>query len=164
MATVEAAYGAVALGDVNLARDLFELATDPGLFFHQIFSIFRVWCLGLYLERRHVELRELLRSHQYASGLRGGYVQTFIGLVGSDAGLVASGLKTIVKDEWEIWQDANAVRGAGVVSLGALALARLALERPLPGRVPGATVPEAVLKGRRPSPSRLAEGQSTSRR
>jgi hypothetical protein len=160
MATAEALYGAVAVGDAKLAIDLFELATDPGLFFHQIFNIFRVWCLGLYLERRTTELKELLRVHQYASGLRGGYVQTFIGLVTGDAAKVTSGLKAIVRDEWEIWQDAAVVRGAGVVNLGAVALARLAFERRMSIRLPGVTVPEELVAGpRRPSPPQAAAAQ-----
>ncbi len=144
-ATAEAAYGAVAMGDLQAARELFLLATDPGLFFHQIFNVFRLWCLGLYLERRHDELSELLRLHRYALGLRGGYVEAFAGLLRRDGAQVAAGLKAIVKHEWELWQAASAVRGVGVVNVGAAALARLAAERGLRLRPPGHTVPAELL-------------------
>ncbi|MBI3179541.1 MAG: hypothetical protein HYZ27_07750, partial [Deltaproteobacteria bacterium] len=95
-ATAEAAYAAVATGNPVAARELFLLATDPSLFFHQIFNVFRLWCLGLYLDRRHAELRELLRLHRYALGLRGGYVEAFVGLVRGDGPQVAAGIKAIV--------------------------------------------------------------------
>ena len=163
MATAEALFGAVAIGDLQLAIDLFELATDPGLFFHQIFNVFRVWCLGLYLEKRTTELKELLRLHQYASGLRGGYVQTFIGLMTGEAARVAFGLKAIVQHEWEIWQDPAQVRGAGVVNLGAAALARLALQRHISVRLPGDTVPQELIVGPHDRAPRSLAEQATRR-
>ncbi len=138
MGTAEAIYGAVALGDAELAMTLFEVATDPGLYFHQIFNVFRVWCLGLFLGGRERELRELLRLHQFAEGLRGGYVHVFIGLLTRDSKRVSLGIKDITKHEWELWQDPSLTRGAGVINLGAVALSRLA--RTI-GVVPPAEVP-----------------------
>ncbi len=145
MATAEGLHAAVALGNLPLGLELFRIASDPGLFFHQIFNIFRVWCLGLYLEGRHLELKELLRIHQYAPGLRGGYAQTYLGLLANDAVNLRAGLVAIVRDEWEMWRDASAVRGAGVVNLGALALLRLAHERGMSVSLPAATVPPRLL-------------------
>ncbi|OGQ77680.1 MAG: hypothetical protein A2289_06345 [Deltaproteobacteria bacterium RIFOXYA12_FULL_58_15] len=145
MASAEALYAAVALGDLPLANRLFEVVTDPALFFHQIFNVFRVWCLGLYLTGEIQQLRELLRIHQFAPGLRGGYAQAFIGLVTADAGRVGIGLTAIVKHEWEMWQDPNLVRGAGVVNLGAVGICRLARERGLQVSVKSATVPAGLV-------------------
>lgn len=138
MATAEAIYGAVAIGDTDLAIELFETAADPGLFFHQIFNVFRVWCLGLFLTGRERDLREMLRLHQFAEDLRGGYGHAFIGLVTRDPKRVTLGINDITKHEWELWQDPNLIRGAGVVNLGAVALSRLALTI---GMVPPAAVP-----------------------
>ena len=144
-ATAEALYGAVAISEYDLARELFATATDPNLFFHHIFNVFRVWCLGLLLADRRRELSELLRRHQYAPGLRGGYVWGFIGLLAPDERRLQSGLKTIVRQEWELWQDPSLVRGAGVVNLGALAMAKLAVDRGLRVISPGPTVPAELL-------------------
>lgn len=149
MATAEALYGAVAIERYDLARELFATATDPGLYFHHIFNVFRVWCLGLYLAGRTKELRELLRLHQFAEGLRGGYVNAFIGLLKKDRRRLAVGLKNVTKHEWELWQDPSLVRGAGVVNLGAVALCKLALARGLPVDMPAKTVPNGVLAGPR---------------
>lgn len=147
MATAEALYGAVAIGDGALCRELFELAVDPSLFFHQIFNVFRVWCLGLYLNGSHTELRDLLRIHQNASGLRGGYVEAFLGVLDADAGRVERGIVAITKHEWEIWQDPQRVRGAGVVNLGAVALTRIAIGLGMLVRRVGPTVPEELVAG-----------------
>jgi hypothetical protein len=145
MATAEALYGAAALGDLDLVRELFEVATDPSLFFHQIFNVFRVWCLGLYVGGEVRDLRELLRIHQFAPGLRGGYVQAFIGLALGERERVTAGLQAIAKHEWEMWQDPGLVRGAGVINLGAVAITRLARERGLAVRLPGPTVPDLLI-------------------
>ncbi len=145
MATAEALYGAVAIERYDMARELFGTATDAGLYFHQIFNVFRVWCLGLYLDGRTKELRELLRLHQFAEGLRGGYVNAFIGLLKKDSKRFSVGIKNITKYEWELWQDPTLVRGAGVVNLGAVALCKLALSRKLPVDMPHATVPDGLL-------------------
>lgn len=155
MASAEAMYGAVALGDLDLAREIFALATDENLYFHQIFNVFRVWCLGLYLHDRHKHLRELLRLHQFAEGLRGGYGNAFIGLLTRDRRRVAVGLKDITRHEWELWQDPNLVRGAGVINLGAVALSRLAYEAGMEVPLPGPTVPPELLtwSKNKPQPS-----------
>lgn len=145
MATAEAIYGALAIGEPDLCKELFELATDPSLFFHQIFNVFRVWCLGLYLTGQTRKLGELLRLHQFAEGLRGGYVNAFIGLLQKDKRRLAVGLKDITRHEWEIWQDPNLVRGAGVVNVGAVALGRLALDAGIAVQMPGPTVPTELL-------------------
>ncbi len=154
MATAEALFAAAAIGDMDLVKELFTLATDPSLFFHQIFNIFRVWCLGLYLSGSHTDLHELLRIHQFATGLRGGYVETFYGLLKKDTRRIASGLKAITKHEWEIWQDPRLVRGAGVVNLGAVALTKLALDRGIAVRLPGPTVPDELIGGKSSRPRR----------
>ncbi len=145
MATAEAMFGAVALRDNKVALEIFDSATDPGLFFHQIFNVFRVWCLGLYLKGRHVELSELLRHHQFSEGLRGGYVNAFIGILKKNPKQVAVGIKDMAKHEWELWQDPNMVRGAGVVNLGAVALSCLALDAGIAISVPGPTVPDSLI-------------------
>jgi hypothetical protein len=159
MASAEALYAAVALGDDRLAGELFGLVTDPGLFFHQIFNVFRVWCVGLYLGNRVAELRALLGLHQYSEGLRGAYVQTFLGLLARDQKRVTTGLKDLTRHEWEIWLDPSLERGAGIVNVGAVALRRLALARGLGVRVPGPTVPEILMGG-----ERTATGQLPARR
>jgi len=144
-ATGEAVYGAVALGDDALAVQLFQLATDPGLFFHDIFNVFRVWCAGLYLTGQLSELRELLRIHQYAEGLRAGYVQCFFGLLNGEAKRIEDGLKIIVRDEWNGWQKASRTRGAGVINLTAAAVIRWARDRGLRVQAPSATVPQELV-------------------
>ncbi|MED5463860.1 MAG: hypothetical protein VX699_04330, partial [Myxococcota bacterium] len=83
-ATGDAMYAAVALGEWELARDLFELVCEPDLYFHHIFEVFRCWCLGLFLSDRKGELKELLDEHQFSEGLRDGYSRCFRGLVESD--------------------------------------------------------------------------------
>ena len=144
MATAEALYACVLIGDMDRARELFASATDPGLYFHQIFNVFRVWCLGLYLTGKIRDLRELLRVHQFAPGLRGGYVQAFIGLLAKDPRRVSVGLKDITKHEWELWQDPSLVRGMGLINLGGSALAKIALERGIPISTPGPTIPDPL--------------------
>jgi hypothetical protein len=148
-ATVEATYAAVAIGEQARARELFALGTDPSLFFDQIFNTFRLYCLGFYLESRTNELRSLLQRHEFSTGLRGGYVQAFAGLLAKDQAKVGAALRVIVKHEWEVWQDPKLVRGAGVVNVGATAIARLALDRGLRVVLPGPTVPELVVLGDR---------------
>jgi hypothetical protein len=148
-ASAEAAYGAVAIGDRQAALEIFALATDPSLYFHQIFNVFRLWCLGLFLSDRRGELRDLLRVHQFSEGLRGGYTNAFIGLIAKDARRFAVGLKDIAKHEWELWQDPSLVRGSGVVNLGAAGLASLALDAGIAVQMPGPTVPDELIAGPR---------------
>lgn len=152
-ASVEAAYGAVALGDEELALEVFGLVTDPELFFHHIFNVFRVWCLGLWLSGRHNELRELLRLHRYGDRLRGGYAEAFEGLVARDEAMLGRGLDIIVRQEWAQSQAPQLVRAAGVVNVGAIAIARLARARGLRVTVRSPTVPAELCP---PAPARSA--------
>jgi len=159
MASAEAIFGAAALGDYGLANELFLLTVDPGLKFDHIFNVFRVWTLGLYLGGHTAELAALLNRHRYAPGLRGGYVQVFLGLVGREARRVTSGLSAIAKSEWEVWQDPALVRGAGVVNLGAVALTRLARDAGLAVEVTASTVPSELVVARpRLGPARAKVG------
>ncbi|MEK7706205.1 MAG: Imm49 family immunity protein [Myxococcota bacterium] len=144
-ATGEAMCAAVVLGDRHRATTLFQLATDPSLYFHQIFNVFRVWAFGLYLEGRTQELRELLRAHQYEPGLRGAYVEAFVALLGADVVGLGRALRNVARLEWDSWQDPQRVRGAGVVSLGGLALATLASERRMTLTLEVPTIPRALV-------------------
>lgn len=146
MASAEAVFGLVALDNPERAEELFELVVEPSLYFHDIFNVFRVWCLGHYLQGNRSELLEILRHHQYADGLRGGYVQAFIGLSTGKSELVEKGLRRIVRHEWEVWSDPSLVRAAGVVNLGAVALCKLAHQRGMKFASPGPTVPRALFQ------------------
>ncbi len=156
MASAEAMYGAAALGDVALVRELFASIADPALMFDQIFNVFRVWCLGLHATGDAAGLGRLLRKHRFSPGLKGGYVEAFTGLAERDPGRVGAGLKTIARYEWEVWQDPKLVRGAGVVSLGATGLARLALDAGLAVTLPGPTVPDGLLVRPRGGPPAIS--------
>ena len=147
-ASAEAAYAAVLLNDNALCVKLFDLAVDPTLLFDEVFSVYRLWCLGLYMSKRHHELMALLERHRYAVGLRGGYVQCFLGLIDKDASYVASGLRSIIKAEWQLWQDPKLVRGCGVVNIGATAITKLALDAGLVVPLSGNTVPDVLIAGR----------------
>ena len=148
-ASAEALYAAVAIGEDGLARELFSLITDPSLYFVEIFSVFRVWCLGLYLHNQRNQLARLLQVHQWAPGLRGAYVEAFQGLLQKDARQLTTGLKNLARHEWEVWQDPRELRGAGVVNVGGLALARLARAQRVAfarsGPVAGSTIPDELL-------------------
>ena len=129
--TAEALYGAVALGDVDLARRLFREATKPGLFFHQIFHVFRAWCLGLYLSDQRDALADLSGLHQFSQGARGGYAQVFLALLQRDPEMFARGFKNLVDGSWQIWQRSD-TPALGVVNVPALALLRLAAMQNMP--------------------------------
>ena len=144
-ASAEAIYGAIAVGKAELAADLFRGVTDPNLFFHEIFNVFRVWCVGLWIEGDIQGLRRLLGRYEFAEGLRGGYVQAFLGLLEADADKVSGGLKDICRHEIELWQDPSLNRGLGVVNLGAVGIARLALDAGLRVAIPGNTVPDELV-------------------
>lgn len=144
-ASAEAVYGAISIGQPELALELFGEVTDPGLFFHEIFNIFRIWCVGLWLRGDLEGLSGLLARYEFAEGLRGGYVQGFLGLLESDPEKVSSGLKDICRYEFELWQDPGLNRGLGVVNLGAVALSRLALDAGLRVAIPGNTVPDELI-------------------
>jgi hypothetical protein len=146
-ASAEALYAAVALGDQDVANTLFGSVADPALLFDHVFNVFRVWCLGLYVAGSHAELEGLLAQHDGSTGLRRGYVEAFRGLLRHDAYQLNTGIKTITRFEWEIWQDPRYTQGLGVVSLTAAALARLARDRGLVVSSPGPMMPEELLGG-----------------
>ena len=144
-ASAEAVYGAIAVGRLDLATELFEGVTHPNLFFHEIFNVFRIWCAGLWLKGEVESLSRLLSRYEFAEGLRGGYVQGFMGLLENDPDKVSQGLKDICRHEIELWQDPSLNRGLGVVNLGAVGLARLALDAGLRVAIPGNTVPDELI-------------------
>lgn len=144
-ASAEAIYAAVAISDLQLARELFVLVTDPSLYFHEIFNVFRIWCVGLWLHGEVAQLKTLLHRYEFAEGLRGGYVQSFFGLIEADPAKVSLGLKEICRHELELWQDPTLNRGLGVVNVGAVALGRLALDAGLRVSIPGNTVPDVLI-------------------
>lgn len=148
MASAEAIYAWVAIDEPQRALELFELVTDPGLYFHQIDNVFRVWCLGHFLRGDRQRLLELLRSHQFDEGTRGGYVQAFIGLATKDEDAVGKGIARVVRHEWDAWGDPSLVRAAGAVNVGAVALCKLALGRGMRIPRPGPTVPRALFQKR----------------
>lgn len=74
MASAEAIFALVALDEPDQALELFELVTDPSLYFHQIDNVFRVWCIGHYLrgerERLHVAAAHALIELMVAQELQ----------------------------------------------------------------------------------------------
>ena len=142
--SADAVYAAVAIGDGNLARELFDLITDPTLYFHNIFNVYRLWALGLYLQERWPELGALLRNHQYEGALGGAYALAFRSILERDRSSLARALTAIAQKEWVQWQNPRLARAAGVVSFGAVALARLARRAGLEVKPPHATVPERL--------------------
>lgn len=144
-ASAEAVYAAISIGQLDRARELFAGVTHPNLFFHEIFNVFRVWCAGMWLTGDVQGLTRLLGRYEFAEGLRGGYVQGFSGLLENDPDKVSQGLKDICRHEFELWQDPTLNRGLGVVNLGAVGLARLALDAGLRVSIPGNTVPDELI-------------------
>ena len=142
--SADAVYAAVAIGDFALARELFELITDPALFFHNIFNVYRVWAMGLYLQERWTELGTLLRTHQYEGALGGAYALAFRALMERDRAALTRALAAIAQKEWQLWQNPKLTRAAGVVSFGAVALARLARRGGIDIKPTAATVPERL--------------------
>ena len=142
----EALCAALWVGGTERASRLFELVADPELFFHEILNVFRLWVVGLLVGGRHAELMELIEHHRYDTGLREGYVEAVVGLLGRDARAFGRGLRLIAREEWAATQGAHRVRAAGLVSLGALTLARFGLERGLAVPRGLATVPERLLR------------------
>jgi hypothetical protein len=142
--SADAVYAAVAIGDGNLARELFDLITDPTLYFHNIFNVYRLWALGLYLQERWPELGTLLRNHQYEGAIGGAYALAFPSILERDRAALKRALTTIAQKEWSQWQHPRLARAAGVVSFGAVALARLARRAGLELKAPHATVPERL--------------------
>jgi hypothetical protein len=142
--SADAVYAAVAIGDLALARELFATITDPTLFFHNIFNIYRLWLLGLYLEERYEELGNLVRNHQYEGLAGGAYALAFRALVERDLPSLTRGLKGIAEKEWGQWQNPRLVRAAGIVSLGAVGISQLARAAGMAVRSVGPTVPEKL--------------------
>ena len=153
--SADAVYAAVAIGDGDLARQLFGLITDPTLFLHNIFNIYRLWALGLYMEQRWNELGALLRNHQYEGALGGAYALAFRSILERDRNGLGRALAAIAQKEWQQWQNPRLTRAAGVVSFGAVALARLAKRAGMEIPSPHPTVPERlygeVAKAQRPA-------------
>ncbi|MBC7793939.1 MAG: hypothetical protein H7Z43_09535 [Clostridia bacterium] len=143
--SADAVYAAVAIGDLALARKLFGLVTDPTLFFHNIFNIYRLWLLGLYLDERYEELGNLVRNHQYEGALGGAYALAFRSLVEPNLEALHRALKGIAEKEWAQWQNARLTRAAGVVSLGAVGISQLARRAGMAVRSVGPTIPEKLL-------------------
>ncbi|HET6345411.1 MAG TPA: hypothetical protein VFH51_10785 [Myxococcota bacterium] len=144
VATGEALYGLVALGDLVRAQKLFAVATAPTLFFHHIFHVFRVWCVGLYVTGQHRDLAEMLRLHRWSEGLRGAYAEAFLGLLAGDRRLFQRAVKHLVHEEWALWR-ATAMPSLGVVCVPGLALVRLGVARGLSLPDLGRTVPRELL-------------------
>lgn len=142
--TGESLYAWVAMGDRSRAQALFALVTDPHLFFHHIFHVFRTWCLGLYLSERLEELRELVTLHYYGDGLRGAYAQAFAALLDRDGRAFAMAARSLVQQEWQAARRAPEP-ALGVVNVNAVALCRLAAGARLPLPELGPTVPRELL-------------------
>lgn len=124
-ATSNACYGALCLDNPSLAKEIFELASDPQVFFHHIFQVFRLWCVGLYVSSRKSELEELLKMHWHAPGLRGGYVRAFAGLLTQHQDMFDKGVSTIVRQEWDQEQATHNMRGLCVINVNAIALLKM---------------------------------------
>ena len=77
-----------------------------------------------------------LRKDYVAATFKG-----FYGLLENDADKVSQGLKDICRHEIELWQDPSLNRGLGVVNLGAVGLARLALDAGFGSQFPGIQFP-----------------------
>lgn len=145
-ATGEAMYAAVAIGRQDKAGELFGLACEPDLFFHQIFDVFRCWTLGLYLEGRFDELKALLKTHQFSEGVREAYVESFSALLAGDSIGLSHGLKELVSREWDQWLGAGPRRGMGVVNFAATALVVLASKAGMTVPMSAPTIPAGVVK------------------
>ena len=142
--TGESLYAWVAMGNRPKAQRLFALVTDPNLFFHHIFHVFRVWCVGLYVSERFEELQQLTELHFYGEGLRGAYAQAFAALLQRDGRAFAMASKSLVQQEWQAARRAPEP-ALGVVNVNAVALCRLAAGARLPLPALGETVPRELL-------------------
>jgi len=147
-ATVQAIYGAMAIGDAQLARDLFSVAADPGMFFHAIFNVFRLWTLGGTLLGDNRMVRELLAGRQYEKKLWGGYVKCFRALL--DVSPVPErefnvGLQWILRYETRR-NDLAGIPGVLLVHLPAVALCRLAAQKRIKILVKDKRLPPALIK------------------
>ncbi len=145
-ATVQAMYGAVAIGDVALAQELFSLAADPGMFFHQIFNVFRVWMLGAFLLNDGAAIARLLRDHRFEKKLWAGYVKCFraIAISGNEREFNV-GMQQILKFETRP-DDLERIPGVALVHLPALALCRLASRKRMRLLVKDKRLPAALIQ------------------
>ncbi len=132
LATAEAMYACVAMEKPRRAVRLFQLATDPDLFFHHIFHVFRAWCLGLYLQSQHDALYELVLMHQFAEGVSGAYANAFLALLQRDPTLWHNAMRSLVQGEWQASQR-HRMRGLGMVNVNAVALCQLGRRVGMPG-------------------------------
>lgn len=146
LATADAVCAAVVLNDFALAENLFVTATDPNLFFHHIYSVFRVWCVGCYVTHQWEQLTDLVSLHRFADGERGALSQCFLALMAHDEVAFQSALRDLVRYNWHAAQDPKVTRGLGVVDITAAALVRLAHQAGMHTENPGPTVPDALYR------------------
>src|SRR5262249_32254748 len=144
-ASAQALFGAAALGDLQLATELFALVADPGMYFHHIFNVFRTWLLGSYLLGDRKVLGQLLRVHRFDQGIWRGYCNAFRGLVEQKAKELNVGIGLVLANEVRP-DDLARMPGLGLVHLPALALARLGRLRNLPVKIKDERVPDALLR------------------
>lgn len=144
-ASVQALYGAAALGDLKLATEIFSLAADPGMYFHQIFNVFRTWLIGAYLLGDKRVLNQLLRLHRFDKGLWRGYCKAFNGLVEQKGKDVSTGIGILLSLEQRP-ADLVQMPGLGLLHLPALGIARLARLRNLTLTVTDERVPDSLLR------------------
>jgi hypothetical protein len=121
------------------------LAADPGMYFHQIFNVFRIWLLGAYLLGDKKVLGQLLRVHRFDKGLWRGYGRCFQGLVDADKREINLGLRMILKIEHRP-DDLGKIPGLELVHLPALAIARLARLKNIEVAITDRRLPMALLK------------------
>lgn len=143
----ESVYVAVALGDVRLAQSFFNGITAPDLFFHQIFNVFRLWCLGLYVQQRFAELRQLLQMHLYAEGVRGFYAQSFDALLRRHPEDLRRALNGLLREEFKLWQTSGSA-AFGVVCVPVLALRVLASHAGMALELHASNLPRALLSAK----------------
>ena len=144
-ASVQALYGAAAIGDLKLATEIFSLAADPGMYFHQIFNVFRTWLIGAYLLGDKRVLNQLLRLHRFDKGLWRGYCKAFTGLVEQRGKDVSAGISILLSLEQRP-ADLVAMPGLGLIHLPALGIARLARLRNLAVTVKDERLPDPLLR------------------
>ncbi len=147
-ASVLGIYGAMAIGDTQLATEMFSLAADPGMYFHSIFNVFRVWLLGASLLGDGKVVRELLHMHRYEKKLWGGYVRCFRALHGLSPAPERDfnvGLQWLLRYETRR-EDLSGIPGVMLIHLPALALCRIARQKRFTIRVQDKRLPPALLK------------------
>ncbi len=144
-ASIQAILGAVAVGDLQLATEIFSLVADPGMYFHHIFNVFRTWLVGSYLLGDKKVLGNLLRVHRFDKGVWRGYCLAFRGLVEQKQKELNVGIDLVLSNEVR-FDDATRLPGLGLVHLPALALARLGGLRHLKVTVKDERLPDAIYR------------------